>query len=41
VTLSVWKCGSHLYKLQEFEVYFYLIRSEYEAKKMARVDHGL
>jgi hypothetical protein len=41
VTLSAWKCGSHLYGPQEFEVYFYPTRSEYEAKKMTRVDQGL
>jgi hypothetical protein len=41
VTLSAWECCSHLYEPQEFEVYLYPTRSEYEAKKMARVHQGL
>jgi hypothetical protein len=41
VTLSAWEYGSHLYGPQEFEVYLYPTESEYEAKKMARVDQGL
>jgi hypothetical protein len=40
-TLSAWECGSHLYGLQELEVYLYPVKSEYEAKKMARIDQGL
>jgi hypothetical protein len=40
-TLSVWKCGSHLYGLQKFEVYLYPTRSEHEAKKMARANQRL
>jgi hypothetical protein len=40
-TLSVWERGSHLYGPQEFEVYLYPTRSEYEAKKMPRGDQGL
>jgi hypothetical protein len=40
-TLSAWKCGSYLYKPQKFELYIYATRSEYEAKKMARIDQGL
>jgi hypothetical protein len=34
-TLFAGKCGSYLYRPQKFEVYLYLARSEYEAKKMA------
>jgi hypothetical protein len=41
VTLSAWERGSHLYGPQEFEIYLYPARSEFEAKKMARVDQGL
>jgi hypothetical protein len=41
VTLFAWECGSHLHGPQELEVYLYLTRFEYEAKKMARVDQGL
>jgi hypothetical protein len=41
VTLSAWKCGSHLYGPQELEVYLYPTRFEHEAKKMARVDQRL
>jgi hypothetical protein len=41
VTLSAFERGSHLYRPQEFEVYLYPTRSEYEAEKTARVDHGL
>jgi hypothetical protein len=41
VTLSAWEYGSHLYGPQEFEVYLYPTESEYEVKKMARVDQGL
>jgi hypothetical protein len=40
-TLSAWECDSHLYGPQEFEVNLDPSRSEYEAKKMARVDQGL
>jgi hypothetical protein len=32
-TLFAGECGSYLYQPQEFEVYLYLARSEYEAKK--------
>jgi hypothetical protein len=41
MTLSAWEHGSHLYGPQEFEIYLYPTRSEYEAKKMTRVDLGL
>jgi hypothetical protein len=41
VTLSAWKCGSYLYGIQEFEVYLYPTRFEYEAEEMVRVDQGL
>jgi hypothetical protein len=41
VTLSDWECGSHLYGPQKLKVYLFPTRSEYEAKKMARVDQGL
>jgi hypothetical protein len=41
VALSAWKCGSHLYRPQKFEVYLYPIRSEHEAKKMARANQRL
>jgi hypothetical protein len=41
VTLSAWERGSYLYGPHEFKVYLYPTRSEYEAKKMARVDQGL
>jgi hypothetical protein len=40
-TISAWECSSHLYGPQEFEVHLYLTRSEYETKKIARVDQGL
>jgi hypothetical protein len=40
-TLSAWECGSLLYGPQKLEVYLYPTRSEYEAKKMARVDEEL
>jgi hypothetical protein len=38
VTLSVGKCGSHLYRPQEHEVYLYPTGFEHEAKKMDQVD---
>jgi hypothetical protein len=41
MTLSAWERGSHLYRPQEFEVYLDPTRSEYEAKKISRVDQGL
>jgi hypothetical protein len=41
VTLSAQQCASHLHGPQELEVYLYPTKSEYEAKKMARVDQGL
>jgi hypothetical protein len=39
--LSTWECGSYLYGPQEFEIYLYPNRSEFEAKEMARIDQGL
>jgi hypothetical protein len=41
MTLSALECGSHLYGSQNFEVYLYPTRSEYEAKKMTWVDQEL
>jgi hypothetical protein len=35
MTLFAGKYGSYLYRTQKFEVYLYLARSKYEAKKMA------
>jgi hypothetical protein len=32
-TLSVWKCGSHLYGPQKLEVYLFPTRIEHEAKR--------
>jgi hypothetical protein len=34
-TLFAGECGSYLHRPQEFEVYLYPARSEYEAKEMA------
>jgi hypothetical protein len=41
VTLPMLECDSHLYGPEKLEVYLYPTKSEYEAKKMARVDQGL
>jgi hypothetical protein len=41
VTLLAWKCGSHLYRPQKFEVHFHSTELEHETAKMAQVNQGL
>jgi hypothetical protein len=41
MTLSASEHGSHLYGPLKLEVYLYLTRFEYKAKKMARHDQRL